>query len=540
MTRTIMKLAIAQIDLTVGDLKGNAAKILGYVHQAKEAGARLVVTPELAISGYPPEDLLLRDGFALACQEALANLATKINGIILVIGHPHRADHKLYNAASVIRDGRIATTYLKTSLPNDSVFDERRYFEPGSDPCIFELDGIKFGVQICQDIWQGNSARRTREAGANVLLVLNASPYHMRKQTLRYQVVRQQTDEIGIPVIYANLVGAQDELVFDGASFAIDAEGKLTHQFPAFKEVLGLIDLRNGVPVPVEIAAPPSPEAEIYQAVCLGLKTYVEKNHFPGVVLGLSGGVDSALVMAIAVDALGADRVEAVMMPSKFTADISLWDARAMVKTLNVRYSEIGIEPVLAQFLETLGSKLPQHRAAGTTQENLQARIRGNMLMALSNNSGAIVLTTGNKSEIAVGYCTLYGDMAGGFAVLKDISKTMVYRLCRYRNSLGKVIPERIITRPPSAELRPGQTDQDSLPPYDVLDGIVEAYMERNLSLQKILDMNYAEADVRRVIDLIRQNEYKRRQSALGPRITKRAFGKDWRYPITAVYQDEF
>lgn len=535
-----MKLAIAQIDLTVGDLNGNVAKILDYVNQAKDAGACLVVTPELALSGYPPEDLLLRDGFEMACNEALANLAIKINGVTLVIGHPHHVGHKLYNAASVIRNGKIIATYLKNSLPNDSVFDERRYFEAGSDPCVFELDGMKFGVQICQDIWQGDSALRTRDAGANILLVLNASPYHVHKQGVRYQVARQQVGEIGIPIIYINLVGAQDELIFDGASFAINADGKLTHQFPALKEALALIDLQDGVPVPVEISAPQSLEAEIYQALCLSLKTYIGKNKLPGALLGLSGGVDSALVMAIAVDALGADKVEAIMMPSKFTSDISLWDARAMAKTLKVRYSEISIEPVFIQFVETLGSKLPRHRDVDTTQENLQARIRGNILMAISNNSGAIVLTTGNKSETAVGYCTLYGDMAGGFAVLKDISKTLVYRLCRYRNSLGKVIPERIITRAPSAELRPGQTDQDSLPPYDVLDSIVEAYMEHDLSLQEILDMNYAEADVRRVINLIRQNEYKRRQSAPGIRITKRAFGKDWRYPITATYQDEF
>jgi NAD+ synthase (glutamine-hydrolysing) len=536
----MMKLAIAQIDLTVGDLSGNVAKILDYVNQAKDAGACLVVTPELALSGYPPEDLLLRDGFELACGEALASLAIRISEVTLVIGHPHRVDHKLYNAASVIRNGRIIATYLKSSLPNDSVFDERRYFEGGSDPCVFELDGIKFGIQICQDIWQGNSAHGPRDAGADILLVLNASPYHVRKQAVRYQVVRQQIDGIGIPILYANLVGAQDELIFDGASFAISAEGKLTHQFPAFKEGLGLIELQNGALVPGEIAAPQSLEAEIYEALCLGLKTYIAKNKLPGALLGLSGGVDSALTMAIAVDALGADKVEAIMMPSKFTADISLWDARAIAGTLNVRYSEISIEPVFTQFLETLGNKLSRHPQVDITQENLQARICGNILMALSNDSGSIVLTTGNKSETAVGYCTLYGDMAGGFAVLKDISKTMVYRLCRYRNSLGKVIPERIITRAPSAELRPGQTDQDSLPPYDVLDGIVEAYVERDLSLQEILDMNYAEADVRRVINLIRQNEYKRRQSAPGPRITKRAFGKDWRYPITARYQYEF
>ena len=303
-----MKLAIAQIDLTVGDLSGNAAKILDYVNHAKDAGAQLVVTPELALSGYPPEDMLLRDGFELACREALAHLTIKINGVTLVIGHPHRIDHKLYNAASVIRDGRIIAIYLKNSLPNDSVFDERRYFEPGSDPCVFELDGIKFGLQICQDIWQGGSARRTRDAGADVLLVLNASPYHIRKQASRYQIVRKQVDEIGIPVVYANLVGAQDELVFDGASFAIDAEGNLTHQFPAFKEALEPIELRNGVLIPAEISAPLSLEAEIYEALCLGLKTYIEKNDLPGVLLGLSGGVDSALTMAIAVDALGSNK----------------------------------------------------------------------------------------------------------------------------------------------------------------------------------------------------------------------------------------
>jgi NAD+ synthase (glutamine-hydrolysing) len=538
-----MKLAIAQINCTVGDLDGNIRKILDYTHQAKNAGARLVITPELALSGYPPEDLLLRNGFRLACQKALADLTKEISGVMLLVGHPHLEDNKLYNAASVISDGKIIATYHKNLLPNDSVFDERRYFEPGSDSCLFELEGIRFGVNICQDIWQENTATRAREMGADMLIVLNASPYHMRKQALRHQIVRQRIRETGMPMIYINLVGAQDELIFDGASFAMNARGKLTHQFNELTETLGLIELQNGTLVPGEIAPSQTLEATVYQGLCLGLKDYVRKNGIPGVLLGLSGGVDSALTLAIAVDALGAGKVEAVMMPSPFTADISLSDARMMAGTLKVRYSELSIQPVFDKFLDTLAKQIPEppgHNQPDNTEENLQARIRGNMLMALSNKYGSIVLTTGNKSEIAVGYCTLYGDMAGGFAVLKDITKTMVYRLCRYRNTLGNVIPERVISRAPSAELRPGQTDQDSLPPYDVLDGIVEAYMEQDLSLQEILDMKYAEADVRRVVRLIRLNEYKRRQSPPGIRITQRGFGKDWRYPITSKYRDEF
>ncbi|MDQ3186459.1 MAG: NAD+ synthase [Pseudomonadota bacterium] len=539
-----MKLAIAQINCIVGDLSGNAGKILDFVHQASNAGAGLVITPELALSGYPPEDLLLRDGFRLGCRNMLADLAKEISGITLLVGHPHLGGNNLYNAASVIRDGKIIATYLKNQLPNDSVFDERRYFEPGSDSCTFELEGVKFGVNICQDIWQEDAVTRAKEAGADVLLVLNASPYHMRKQALRYQIVRQCISETAMSVVYANLVGGQDELIFDGASFAMDSKGELTHQFDEFREILGLIELKNSIPVPGEIALSPALEASVYQALCLGLKDYVGKNRIPGVLVGLSGGVDSALTMAIAVDALGADKVRALMMPSQFTADISLLDARAIAKILSVRYSELSIEPVFDEFVDTLAKEFvdPRHQNhPDITEENLQARIRGSLLMALSNKYGAIVLTTGNKSEMAVGYCTLYGDMAGGFAVLKDISKTMVYRLCHYRNTVGHVIPERVIRRAPSAELRPHQTDQDSLPPYDILDAIVEAYMEHDSSLQEIIGMNtYAEADVRRVVQLIRQNEYKRRQSPPGIRVTQRGFGKDWRYPITSKYRDEF
>ncbi|HEX8874941.1 MAG TPA: NAD+ synthase, partial [Nitrosospira sp.] len=501
---------------------------------------------ELAISGYPPEDLLLRSGFRLACRDALAELAKYIDGITLLVGHPHLAGNELYNAASVIRDGMIIATYRKNQLPNDSVFDERRYFQPGSDPCIFELDGMKFGVNICQDIWEEGTASRAREAGADILLVLNSSPYHMCKQDLRYQIVRQRIGETAMPILYANLVGGQDELIFDGASFAMNGKGELTHQFDEFKEALNLIELHDRNLVPGYIAPPRSVEASVYDALCLGIRDYIGKNGIPGVLLGLSGGVDSALTMTLAVDALGAGRVEAVMMPSQFTAGISLVDARTMVNTLGVRYREFPIDAIFGKFKDTLAegfSMAPRPHGPDSpdlTEENLQARIRGTLLMALSNKYGSIVLTTGNKSETAVGYCTLYGDMAGGLAVLKDVSKTMVYRLCRYRNGLSQVIPARVISRAPSAELRPDQTDQDSLPPYDVLDAVMEAYMEQNLSLREILKMKYAEADVRRVVSLIRQNEYKRRQSPPGIRVTQRAFGKDWRYAVTARYRDEF
>ena len=538
-----MKLAIAQINCIVGDLSGNVRKILDYTDRAKKSGAALLITPELAVSGYPPEDLLLRDGFKLACGDAVADIAKNIKGITLLVGHPHLIGNDLYNAASVIRNGGIIATYCKNKLPNDSVFDEYRYFRPGTDPCVFELNGTRFGINICQDIWEEGTASRAREAGADILLVLNSSPYHMRKQELRHRIARQRISETATPIIYANLVGGQDELVFDGASFAMNGKGELTYQFQEFKETLGLIELQDGAPVPGYIVPSRTVEASVYAGLCVGIRDYIEKNGISGVLLGLSGGVDSALTMAIAVDALGAERVEAVMMPSQFTADISLSDARTMARTLGVRYSELPIDGIFAEFKDDLAHEfagLPQLSGTDLTEENLQARIRGTLLMALSNKYGSILLTTGNKSETAVGYCTVYGDMAGGFSILKDVSKTMVYRLCHYRNNLSEVIPPRVINRAPSAELRPDQTDQDSLPPYDILDAIIEAYVEHDLSLQEILSKNYPEADVRRVVQLIRQNEYKRRQSAPGIRITQRGFGKDWRYPITAKYRDEF
>ncbi len=531
-----MKVAIAQINCIVGDLDGNVAKILDYVNRAKDLGADILLTPELSLAGYPPEDLLLRDGFFFACEQALFGLARQIDGITVVVGHPHLSDGKRYNAASVLRSGRVESTYHKQKLPNHSVFDEVRYFVPGTEPCVFEEGGVKFGINICADIWEEGAAVCALNAGANVLLVLNASPYHMDKQISRYEAVRGRIGECRLPVFYANLVGGQDELVFDGASFVMDANGNLVHQLPAFEESLRVVELAHDVPLEGEITAAHSPEGSVYRALCMGVKDYVEKNGFPGVVLGLSGGIDSALVLAIAVDALGAERVRAVMMPSQFTADMSMHDAEAMARMLGVRYSEFSIKPVFDVFLNTLAAEFDD-LPFNTTEENIQARIRGTLLMALSNKYGSIVITTGNKSEMAVGYATLYGDMAGGFAVLKDVPKTLVYRLARYRNNIGPAIPERVITRPPSAELRLDQTDQDSLPPYEILDAIMESYVEYDICPHDIIAQGFSEHDVRRVVKLIDCSEYKRRQSPVGVRITPRGFGKDRRYPITSKYR---
>ena len=534
-----MKLAIAQINCVLGDLAQNAANILQCAEQAKQQGAQLLLAPELSLCGYPPEDLLLRKGFYQACEQALADLAGEISGIAVVVGHPHERDGKRYNAASLLRDGTVAATYLKHVLPNYSVFDEERYFDHGIDPCVFEIGGIRFGLNICADVWEPEAARCARDAGAQVLLVLNASPYAIRKQESRYRAIRKRVAETGMAVVYANLAGGQDELIFDGGSFAMDRHGSLTAQGRYFEEDLLLLELQEDLRPVGEVVSAPGEEAGVYRALCLGVRDYIGKNRFPGVLLGLSGGIDSALTLAIAADALGADKVHAVMMPSPYTAQISLDDSREMVKILGVRYDEFSIEAMFQSYMATLDNVFAG-RDVDTTEENLQARTRGALLMALSNKFGSLVLTTGNKSEMTVGYATLYGDMAGGFAVLKDVSKTLVYRLARYRNTLGQVIPERIITRPPSAELRANQTDQDSLPPYDVLDAIMACYVEQNLPIPEIVARGYAEADVRRVVHLIRISEYKRRQSAVGIRITERSYGKDWRYPITARYQDIF
>ena len=532
--------AVAQLNFVVGDLVANADRIIAALTQARARGARLLLTSELALSGYPPEDLLLRPDFHRACERELARIAAVTEDVVLVLGHPHMQDGRCYNAASVIRSGRVEATYRKRLLPNYSVFDEMRYFASGDEACVFELDGVRIGLAICEDLWAPQPVRAAREAGAELLLGLNASPFHFDKRALRLETLRARVAETVLPVLYCNTVGGQDELVFDGASFALDADGRLAWRAASFEESLEILPLRGsawegGLPVADE----PSPEEEVYTALVTGVRDYVGKNGFPGAIIGLSGGIDSALTLAVAVDALGAERVRAVMLPSPYTAQMSLDDSRDMVRRLGVRYDEIPIEPamqVLAGMLADQFKGLPED----TTEENLQSRIRGNVLMALSNKTGAIVLTTGNKSEMATGYATLYGDMAGGFAVLKDLYKCFVYRLSRWRNTRGEVIPENIIVRPPSAELKPGQMDQDSLPPYEVLDAIIEAYMERDESPRELIGRGFAEADVRRVVGLLKFSEYKRRQAPVGIRVTRRGFGRDWRYPITSRYRDEY
>ncbi len=535
----IMKIAVAQINCVVGDFAGNAARIREAAGRAGKAGARLLLTPELALSGYPPEDLLLREDFYRTGEQVLRALAQSLPDIAVVVGHPLRADGGHYNAASLLRGGAVEGSYRKHALPNYAVFDEKRYFDAGTEPLVFEHAGVRMGVLICADVWEPAPAAQAGAAGAELLLALNASPYHLEKQATRHEVLRRRVAETGLPVVYANLVGGQDELVFDGASFVLAADGTLTHQWPAFEEALGLVEIEGASPLPGAVSAEPGLEAAVYRALCLGVRDYVEKNGFPGVVLGLSGGVDSALVLAVAADALGPRRVHAVMMPSRYTADISQSDAAQMAAVLGVQYTVLPIEPLFAGFLDALAGTfagLP----ADATEENLQARIRGMLLMALSNKFGSLVLTTGNKSEMGVGYTTLYGDMAGGFAVLKDVPKTLVYRLARYRNGSAPVIPARIIARPPSAELRANQTDQDSLPPYGVLDAIMQAYVEEDRSPAEIVALGHSREDVRRVVTLIDRNEYKRRQAPVGVRITQRGFGKDRRYPITSKYHYEF
>lgn len=536
-----VKVAIAQMNSTVGDLAGNRAKIFDLSRRAFEAGADIVLTPELSLVGYPPEDLLLRNAFYAKTQEAFAGLAADLaqfKDLHVVVGLPLQDEKGVrHNAASVLLNGEVLGTYRKHDLPNTTVFDEKRYFTSSDQAFVFGVKGVRFGINICEDTWFDHAPMRARAAGAQVLLVPNGSPYHMNKQHLRYDTMRKNVSAQGMALVYANLVGGQDELIFDGDSFVMDAAGTMCAQLRHFEEDLQLVEFDGATPVPQPLAAPLTTEAQVYQALVLGVRDYIGKNGFPGVLIGMSGGVDSALTLAIAVDALGADKVRAVMMPSQFTADISWIDSRDMVKRLNVRYDEIPIKHTFDAFRATLADEFAG-LAEDATEENIQARIRGTLLMALSNKHGSIVLTTGNKSEMAVGYCTLYGDMAGGFAVIKDIAKTLVYRLCAWRNSVSDVIPERILTRGPSAELRADQLDQDSLPPYDILDGIMQLYMEENRPIADIIEAGYPPADVAKITRLIKINEYKRRQSPVGIRVTHRGFGRDWRYPITSKFYE--
>ncbi len=536
---TPFHIALAQINPVVGDLSGNAKLIGDAAAVAHRSGAKLLITPELALTGYPPEDLLLRPAFIEAAADSLDQLRAALAaypGLAVVVGHPQKTLQGLHNAASVLRDGQCIASYAKHELPNNEVFDEVRYFTPGSAPCVFDVEGCAIGVIICEDAWHAGPASQAKSAGAQVLISLNASPYHLHKENLRLEVLRKIIGATGLPLIYVNAVGGQDELVFDGGSFVLDANGLVATVMPQFESGIGLVAIdQNGEPELGVIAPSQSMESQAYAALVLGVRDYVHKNGFPGVIIGLSGGVDSALVLAIAVDALGAEQVRAVMMQSPYTAEISWVDARALASNLGVQYDEIPIGGAVAALEGALASQFAG-LALDTTEENIQARVRGTLLMALSNKTGRLVLTTGNKSEMAVGYCTLYGDMAGGFAVIKDIPKTLVYKLCAYRNSLAPVIPERILTRAPSAELRPDQTDQDSLPPYELLDAIVEGYMEQNQSITSLIERGFDEASVRKITRLIKLNEYKRRQAPPGVRVTTRAFGRDWRYPITSRF----
>ena len=563
-----LKICVAQLNFCVGDLAGNAEKIINAAKTAYADGARLLLTPELSICGYAAEDLFLRPVFIAACDDAVKSVARALAGLknlAVVVGHPGAGPLEAavrtrsvavptrYNAASVLREGEVVATYAKRELPNYQVFDERRYFQPGKGVCVFEAgEGAaktRIGLLICEDAWFEEPARLTQAAGAEVLCVINASPFHVGKGAERETMMQERVRACGLPLVYAHLVGGQDEVVFEGASFALNADASIAARALAFKEQLQMIEVARAaskVHLTAAIGPHRSPEADLWDALVLGVRDYIGKNGFPSVLLGLSGGIDSALVLAIAVDALGKDRVRAVMMPSPYTADISWIDARDMAERLGVRYDEISIVPEFEAFKASLAGEF-KGLAEDATEENIQARIRGTLLMALSNKFGSIVLTTGNKSEMATGYCTLYGDMAGGFAVIKDLVKTTVFELARWRNlndpygtngTSGKEpIPERIITRPPSAELRPDQKDQDSLPPYAVLDAILERYMENDQGIESIIAAGFERADVERVTRLIKINEYKRRQAPVGIRVTHRSFGKDWRYPITSKFR---
>lgn len=561
---TGVKVAIAQFNAVVGDLRGNAQRILAACRQAHEAGVDLLLTPELSLTGYPPEDLLLRPAFMQACEAEIAWLGEELRalpGLQIVVGHPHQAGAAgdvrtrsmavplRYNAASVLGAGVARRVYCKRELPNYQVFDERRYFASGRDaslpPLVIDVRGLRFGVLICEDAWFDEPAQLARDSGAQVLCVLNASPFHIDKAAEREARMADCAVRFGCAVVYAHLVGGQDEVVFDGASFSVDAQGRVCTRAASFAEELAIVVFDVKGQPSGELRPLPCLEEQVWLALVTGVRDYIAKNGFPGAIIGLSGGVDSALVLAIAVAALGPDKVRTVMMPSPYTADISWIDARDLAARLGVRYDEIAIHPMFEAFKQALAPDFAG-RPEDATEENIQARVRGTLLMALSNKHGQIVLTTGNKSEMATGYCTLYGDMAGGFAVIKDLAKTLVYRLCEWINrqpwqradgSVGPMIPERIITRPPSAELRPDQKDQDSLPPYEVLDAILQRYMEQDESIEDIVAAGYAAADVERVTRLIKINEYKRRQAPVGIRITHRAFGRDWRYPITSKFR---
>lgn len=534
-------IALAQLDLAVGDVAGNTAKILEYADRARdEMQADLVVFPELSVCGYPPEDLLFHSGLRWDVENAIQKIRDSVRGIAVLIGLPEYDDENIYNSCAVILDGQFQAHYRKQLLPNYSVFDEKRYFTAGKDASVFTLNGIRIGLNICEDVWNSSPIRASRSAGAECIIAINGSPFELKSQTEREIVARARVLEVEVPIIYVNMVGGQDELVFDGGSFVMDAAGETVFRAPPFEEGMHEVVLSAKASGIQPLRGPTSKllptEQSVYKALVTGTRDYVRKHRFPGVVIGLSGGIDSALVLAIACDALGPDMVRAVMMPFRYTSNMSQEDAAKQAATLGIRYDVISIAPIYDSIVEQLQAVF-EDRDEDVTEENIQARCRGLLLMALSNKTGRMLLTTGNKSEMAVGYATLYGDMAGGFAPIKDCSKSLVYRLARYRNTVTDCIPERVITRPPSAELRPGQKDSDSLPDYDILDPILEAFIEEDLSVQEITARGFDRAVVIKILEMVKRNEYKRRQAPPGVRISGRAFGRDWRYPITSGYR---
>ena len=536
-----MKIALAQINLLVGDVRGNLDRVIAEARRAHtELKADLVMFPELTLSGYPPEDLLFHRGLRRQISQALEELKSAVPEIGIVVGYPEYSQGYIYNSACFMRGGQIVAQHRKSCLPNYKVFDEKRYFTAGTEATVVDFDGVRLGLLVCEDAWESQPASGAEAHGAEILLIINASPFEIHKQRERELVVGQRVHETGLPAVYVNLVGGQDELVFDGNSFAIDAQGRLAMRAPPLEEGLYCVEFERQsgslVPTPGSIE-PEWPDDQIlYRVLVLGVRDYVNKHKFNGAVIGLSGGVDSALTLALAVDALGAERVHVVMMPSRYTSDMSREDAAAQAKTMGVSLSSISIEKMFAATLEALKEEF-SGRTPDATEENIQARCRGVLLMAISNKTGRMLLTTGNKSEMAVGYATLYGDMAGGFAPIKDCSKQLVYRLARYRNSVSPAIPERVITREPTAELRPDQKDTDSLPPYEILDPILEAFIEDDLSVEEICERGFDRAVVARVLDMVKRAEYKRRQAPPGVRVSARAFGRDWRYPITNGYR---
>ncbi len=535
-----LSIAIAQVNMVVGDLTGNADRIIETAMRARDdLECQCVVFPELAITGYPPEDLLLRPAFIERSHVELDRVRAAVSGIALVVGYPLRTDGYLYNAASLIHAGEVLGTYRKQCLPNYSVFDEKRYFVAGDAPCVVNLDGVRIGITICEDIWQNGPIEQAKQAQADLVVNINASPFHIERPSERFDIVSRRARDNALPIMYVNMVGGQDELVFDGASFVVDRHGMLTQRCAHFDDALVRVNFEKS-PVltqhAAKIVAEEPLEQSVYRAIVCGVRDYVTKNGFKGAVIGLSGGIDSALTLAVTVDALGADNVEAVLMPSRYTLDMSIADAKSEAEALGVEYHVISIEPPFDAFLTQLQPVFGK-RPMDVTEENIQARCRGVLLMAISNKTGKIVITTGNKSEMAVGYATLYGDMAGGFAAIKDVPKTLVYKLAAYRNGISPVIPERVLERPPSAELAPDQKDEDTLPPYEVLDPILGRYIEQDQSPEDIIAAGFEPDVVYRVAAMVDANEYKRRQAAPGVRITQRAFGRDRRYPLTSKFR---